>query len=88
MKDYFKLIVLVCVLAFQNPISAKAQGSGLFSNKPQPVENRGDENDDPNTGGEPTPIGSGLLVLTGLSLGYACFKHSRNEDWIIFSPYT
>ncbi len=39
-------------------------------------------------GGEPTPIGSGLLALTCLSLGYAWSKHSRNEDWIIFSSYT
>ena len=30
-------------------------------------------------GGE-VPIGSGLLVLTGLSLGYACFKRNRKED--------
>lgn len=42
---------------------------------------RGDGGGDPGGGGgEPTPIGSGLLVLTGLSIGYACFKQSRKED--------
>ena len=31
-------------------------------------------------GGEVTPLGSGLLLLTGLAAGYVCFKRSRNED--------
>ena len=55
--------------------------SSLFSETMQPDQDRGQgSGTNPDPGGEPTPIGSGLLLLTGLSAGYAWFKRSRNED--------
>ena len=31
-------------------------------------------------GGTGVPIGSGVAILFGLGVGYACVKRSRNED--------
>lgn len=57
---------------------------GLFTSRNKQDEHAYDKGDPSggSHGGEPVPIGSGLLVLTGLSMVYACIKHSRKEDWI------
>lgn len=80
------LPLLLLLLSFQ--IDAKAQ---LFERN-ESFKAEGSKGTDPhggggNSGSDPAPIGSGLLVLTGLSIGYACFKRNRKEDWKIFEYY-
>ena len=85
MKNKLKLILGLLLLLQVQLIAQSNSNNGLFSSRNQQNENSLNRDHPGGTtpgggGGEPTPIGSGLLALTGLSLGYAWSKHSRNED--------
>lgn len=75
----FIVIILFCFVVI--PCTMKAQ---LFE-RDESFKTEGSKGNDPHggsggSGSDPAPIGSGLLVLTGLSLGYACFKQRCKED--------
>lgn len=89
MKNKLKLIFGLLLLLQVHTFGQDNSNNGLFSSRNVQDEyppHRGDPSGG-SPGGEPVPIGSGLLVLTGLSIGYACFKRNRKEDWKIFEYY-
>ena len=79
MKQVKTLILSLILLLQLGLIAQESKQPGLFSSRPR--ELRGDDPPlPPDPHGGETPIGSDLLVLTCLSLGYACIKHSHKED--------
>lgn len=79
MKQVKTLILSLILLLQLGLMAQETKQPGLFSSRPREV--RGDDPPQPPDphGGE-VPIGSGLLLLTGLSAGYVCIKRSRKED--------
>ena len=85
-KDMKKLLfVLSLILFLWAPAFAQSDHNhGLFSSRNQQNDNSPSRDHPGGTtsggGGNESPIGSGLLVITGLSLGYACIKPNRKKD--------
>lgn len=71
-------LALLLIVQVQGEAAIQTEKQGLFETT---TITRGDvAPDPPEPGGEPTPLGSGLLVLTGLAAGYALMKGKRNEE--------
>lgn len=72
-------LALLLIVQVQGKASIQNEKPGLFI-KENTTTTRGVVTpDNPEPGGEPTPLGSGLLVLTGLAAGYALVKGKRKE---------
>ena len=86
MKKILLIISLLLLLSCQSmaQVFTQKDRQELFNRE---GENPGHGGDNVSPDPPVTPIGSGLLVLTGLSIGYACFKRNRKEDWKIFEYY-
>ena len=86
-----KKILLATAFIMMIGLFANAQGrDGFFSSYDNGYNNRGGAMEDPNslihfpgqgiteTGNDPAPLGSGLLVLTALGAGYAVARKKRS----------
>ena len=88
-----KFIVLLCTILMFGVQSVHAQwfqdreikwfSNGVNSYEPDKGVNPGgggQEGEDPDPNDPNSPIGSGVAILFGFGVGYACVKRSRNED--------
>ena len=72
-------LALLLIAQVQGKASIQNEKPGLFI-KENTTTTRGDvPPDPPEPGGGTLPLGSGLLVLTGLAAGYALVKGKRKE---------
>ena len=80
MKKLVFTIVFSLFLCYQSMAQIfvqRDQQESLFNREKENEKGHGGDNPDPDPG---VPLGSGLLMLTGLSAGYVCIKRSRKED--------
>ncbi|MBR3699910.1 MAG: hypothetical protein IKM85_10405 [Bacteroidales bacterium] len=79
MKTKWLVLALLLMAQLTANASCQQEGKGLFENKEITRGHPG--NTEPGGGGgESLPLGSGLLVLTGLAAGYALVKGKRNKE--------
>ena len=71
-------LALLLIVQVQGKASIQNEKPGLFI-KSETNNTRGDDSGG-SPGGEPVPVASGLLVLTGMAAGYALVKGKRKEE--------
>ena len=78
MKSKWVVLALMLMVQLTANATCQKEGQGLFEKK-EITRGHPGGTEPGGGGGEPLPLGSGLLVLTGLAAGYALVKGKRKE---------